>query len=159
MIPSLRRALIAALVLGLAGPVRAADPPVEATIQDLDAQRMQAMVRGDLDTLRRLLGDDLTYTHASGIFDTKASLLDKIASGRLKYKSIERLDGSVRVYGGVAIATGHAAVQAQSAELGTLVLKLLFTDVWVRQTDGRWQMAAWQSTRMPEPTPAPSAAP
>jgi len=155
----LRTALAAGLWLATAAAAPAAGPTVEATIQDLDAQRMQAMVRGDVDTLGRLLADDLTYTHASGIFDTKASLLSSIASGRLKYKSLERLDGSVRVYGPVAIATGHAAVQAQSAQLGALALKLLFTDVWVRQADGRWQMVAWQSTRALDPTPAPSPAP
>ena len=45
--------------------------------------------------------------------------------------------------------------QAQSALQGALSLKLLFTDVWVRQPDGKWQMVAWQSTRAPEPSPAP----
>jgi ketosteroid isomerase-like protein len=155
MMTSLRKVLIAALFFATAAVVHAASPADEATIQDLDTQRMQAMVRGDLETLGRLLADDLTYTHASGVFDTKESLLSSISSGRLKYKSLERVDGRVRVFGNVAIATGHAAVQAQSALQGALSLKLLFTDVWVRQPDGRWRMVAWQSTRALEPSPAP----
>jgi ketosteroid isomerase-like protein len=156
MMKSLRTVLVAGLFLfTAAAAVQAAGPTDEATIQDLDTQRMQAMVRGDLEMLGRLLADDLTYTHASGVFDTKESLLASISSGRLKYKSLERVDGRVRVFGNVAIATGHAAVQAQSALQGALSLKLLFTDVWVRQPDGRWRMVAWQSTRALEPSPAP----
>jgi hypothetical protein len=35
-------------------------------------------------------------------------------------------------------------------------IRLLYTDVYVRR-DGRWLLAAWQSTRVPEPPPAAAA--
>ncbi|PYQ47984.1 MAG: nuclear transport factor 2 family protein [Acidobacteria bacterium] len=151
---TLSRVLVAGIFI-TAAAARAEGPAEEAAIKDLDARRVQAMVRADVKALDPMLADDLTYTHASGIFDTKASLLSSISSGKLKYKSLELTDPRVRVYGNVAVVNGRAAVQAESATLGPLSLKLFYTDVWTRQPDGRWRMVAWQSTRIPEPSPAP----
>jgi hypothetical protein len=47
------------------------------------------MVKNDLEALGRMLPDDFTYTHASGVADTKATLLASLKAGRLKYKSID----------------------------------------------------------------------
>ncbi len=95
--------------------------PDEAAVLAAQKERLQAMVRSDLDALGRLLPDDLTYTHASGVADTKASLLASIAAGK-----------------------------------GPAPFQILYTDVYVKKGDGRWQAVAWQSTRPPAPpSPAP----
>jgi len=130
--------------------------PEEAAVLAAQKERLQAMVRSDLDALGRLLPDDLTYTHASGVADTKASLLASIAAGKLKYKSFDPGQPRVRVYGNTAVLTGTATVQVESATIGPAPFQILFTDVYVRKPDGRWQAVAWQSTRPPAPpSPAP----
>ena len=147
----------AAMALALAagaGSLPAASPAVEAAILDLEQQRVQAMLRGDVQALSRILADDLTYTHSSGTVDTKASFLDAISSGQLKYKAFDRSDLRVRAYGNAAVVTGRAAVQVDVAQKPSSPT-ILFTDVYVRQPEGRWQMVAWQSTRLPDPSPAP----
>jgi len=130
--------------------------PEEAAVLAAQKERLQAMVRGDLDALGRLLPDDLTYTHASGVADTKASLLSSIAAGKLKYKAFDPGQPRVRIYGNTAVLTGTATVQVESATIGPAPFPILFTDVYVRKPDGRWQAVAWQSTRPPAPpSPAP----
>ena len=152
--------LAAAVAVVLAHPaaVRAAGPADQATIHDLEAKRQQAMLAADQEALRSLLADDLTYTHASGVEDTKASFLGAISSGK-KYLAIDRTEEHIRVYGTVAVVTGRVSIHTQWAPAAPSTAKLLFTDVWTRQADGRWQVVAWQSTRQPEVAAAPSPRP
>ena len=146
---------IAAAVLAATAARAGAGPPEESAVLEAEARRMDAMVRGDTGALGRILADDLTYTHASGVVDTKASLLSSLSSGRLKYKSIERADPRVRVYGDVAIVNGRAKVRNVTAQGVSAPFTILFTDVYLRKPDRAWQQVSWQSTRLPEPSPAP----
>jgi len=127
------------------GPSSAATPDV----QRLESQRFDAMVRGDTAALDGLLADDLVYTHSSGKVDSKASLIDDIKAGRLRYKVIRPEDPRLGVYGDTAVATGQAAVEVNNRGQ-ELNMKLRYIDVWVKR-GGRWQMVAWQSTRLPTP--------
>jgi uncharacterized protein DUF4440 len=150
------RTLLGLAVAGLAAASLTAAGPDEAGALAAQKERLQAMVRSDLDALGKLLPDDYTYTHASGVADTKASLLDSIKAGRLKYKAFDPGQPRVRVYGNTAVLTGTATVQVDSATIGPAPFQILFTDVYVKKADGHWQPVAWQSTRPPAPpSPAP----
>jgi ketosteroid isomerase-like protein len=118
-------------------------------VQRLDADRFAAMVKGDVAALDGLLADDLVYTHASGKVDSKASFLDDIKAGLLRYKVIRPEEPNLRVYGDTAVATGLAAVEVNNHGQ-ELNMKLRYTDVWVNR-GGKWQMVAWQATRLPAP--------
>ncbi len=120
----------------------------EETILDLEQKRMAAMVAGDTETLKGILGDELTYTHTSAAVDTKQSLIDAIDNGRLNYTSMVSDGVKVRDYGDTAVATGTAQVTVVSGG-NELKFGLRFTDVYVNR-DGRWLFVAWQSTRLPE---------
>ncbi len=128
-----------------AGPGPAAAPDV----QKLDAERFDAMIRGDAAALEGLLADDLVYTHASGKVDSKASFLDDVKGGQLRYKVIRPEDPKLSVYGDTAVATGLAAFEVNNHGQ-ELNMRLRYTDVWVKR-GGKWQMVAWQSTRLPNP--------
>ena len=114
----------------------------------IERQRFAAQVRKDMAFLHRVLGDDLIYTHSSGIVDSKASFIESIASGRLDYREAtpERLEA--RVFGDVAVLTGAARIRVQVKDQ-PLALHIRFTDVYVKRLIG-WQMVAWQATRLPE---------
>ena len=127
------------------GPHSASEPDVRT----LDARRFDAMVKGDTAALDGLLADDLVYTHASGKVDSKASFLDDIKTGQLRYKVIRPEDPKLSVYGDTAVATGLAAVEVNNHGQ-ELNMKLRYTDVWVNR-GGKWQMVAWQATRLPNP--------
>jgi len=75
------------------------DSQVAQEIGQLETRRFEAMLRGDVSALEQILSDDLTYTHANAVFETKAEFLGKMKSGQLKYESFGPEDLRVRVYG------------------------------------------------------------
>ena len=117
-------------------------------IRALDAERMGAMVAGDLETLGRILADDLSYVHTSAAIDTKSSILESIGNGRLNYQKMAARNVKVRDYGDTAVVRGKADVEVTSGG-NDLTFSLEFTEVYVNAGAG-WQMVAWQSTRLPE---------
>jgi ketosteroid isomerase-like protein len=118
----------------------------ESEIRELERQRFQAMERVDVATLNRILSDDLVYTHANGLEQTKAELIGVLGSGDYKYESINASDVRVRLYGDTAVVSGRATMKIRRAG-EEQTFKLCYLDVYVKQ-DGRWQMVAWQSSRV-----------
>ena len=107
------------------------------------------MKRADREVLEQLLADDLTYVHTSGRVETKSQFINSIASGEILYRSIDREDVQVRIYGATAVVTGLANV---TVELRGRVehLRIRFIDVYVRQ-NGHWNIGrlAVDSPRRP----------
>jgi hypothetical protein len=154
--PGARRTALGLIIVALFASGATAAGPDDAAVLAAQKERLQAMVKNDLEALGRMLPDDFTYTHASGVADTKATLLASLKAGRLKYKSIDPGQPLVRIYGSAGILTGIATVQVDSATIGPAPFQILYTDVYVKKADGRWQPVAWQSTRPPAPpSPAP----
>ena len=140
------------LLMALIAQGRAPDavpPGEEEMISELEGRRLQAMIQADTAALEGILADDLTYTHSSGQTDTKASFLGALKSGTIKYDSILTRDVRVRLYGSAAVVTGSAQVEVEVGQQ-RLSLAIRFTDVYAKK-DGRWQMVAWQSTRIAQP--------
>jgi ketosteroid isomerase-like protein len=110
----------------------------------LEDQRFAAMIDRDFARLADMVHDQLLYTHSSGVTDTKASWLQSMQSGRVKYKKADCGERKVRVFGDTALITGRAAIDA---EIGgqAKTLRLLFLNAWTRTPQG-WKFVAWQST-------------
>lgn len=121
---------------------------IRETIKALDGERMRAMVAGDLDTLGRILSDDMTYVHTSAAVDTKQSIMESIGNGNLNYHKMAARDVQARDFGNTAVLRGQADVEVTSGG-NDLTFSLEFTEVYVNG-DAGWQMVAWQSTRLPE---------
>ena len=121
---------------------------VKEMIKALDGERMCAMVAGDLETLGRILSDDMTYVHTSAAVDTKSSIMESIGNGNLNYKKMAARNVQVRDFGDTAVLRGQADVEVTSGG-NDLKFSLEFTEVYANGDSG-WQMVAWQSTRLPE---------
>lgn len=120
---------------------------VKAVITDHENRRYKAMIEKDLASLDALLGDALVYTHSNAVPDSKASYIEGVRSGKFDYRSAERMDVVIDVYGDTAVVTGRARMDAVIA--GTpRVLNNRFLNVWAKGARG-WQMVAWQSTPLP----------
>ena len=117
---------------------------ITQTILDLESQRISAMVESDVDTLNRILADDLSYVHTTAAIDTKESFTSGIGSGRLNYESIMPTPKMVRTYGDSAIVRGGAHVHVNGNHFS-----LEYTVVYVNN-DGEWQMTSWHATRVPD---------
>jgi len=118
----------------------------EREIRELETQRFRAMERVDVAALNRILSDDLIYTHANGLQQTKAELIGVLGSGDMKYESISTEDTRVRIYNETAVVTGRASMKIK-ARGEEQTFKLCYLDVYVKQ-GSRWQMVAWQSSRV-----------
>jgi ketosteroid isomerase-like protein len=134
-----------ALLVPPAAPAQPQDT-IEAEIRNVEARRFRALTEADIPALENLLSDDLIYTHASGWRQTKTEFLTSIRSGELVYHYFATDDVKVHAYGNVVLVTGHATaeVRAKGQELN---VSLFFLEAYVKQ-DGRWQLVAWQSTRV-----------
>lgn len=112
-----------------------------------EAARYAAQTANDFAAMERLFGDDLVYIHSSTAVDTKASFIESIRSGAVRYRRMTPGDVTVRTYGTLAIVTGsvrsEVTVQGQD-----LALDLLFHAVWARRAGGL-QFVSWQATRRP----------
>jgi uncharacterized protein (TIGR02246 family) len=149
------------LAAGLAAPARAGDaePPPdgkptlggEQAVLAAHDRRIAATIAGDLAALAAMMTDDLTYTHSSGVEETKAEFLDGLKNGKYVYREITPRDRKVRVHGDAAIVSGPAHIVIEPGGKRTEI-DLYFTELYVREA-GRWRMAMWQSTRLPAPAP------
>jgi ketosteroid isomerase-like protein len=118
------------------------------SVIDLDRRRMEAMARRDIGTLDELLSDDLVYTHSSARIDTKQSLIGAMQAGTTVYNAVVPSEVKAQDYGDTVVLTGAARISVTSGGRA-MEFGVRFTDVYIRK-GGRWQMVAWQSTRLPE---------
>lgn len=116
-------------------------------IIDLDRKRMEAMAKKDVATLNAVLAEDLVYTHSSARLDTRQSLIGAMESGATVYTAVEPTDVKAQDLGDAIVLTGVASINV-TVNGTPSAFSVRFTDVYARR-DGRWQMVAWQSTRLP----------
>jgi len=114
---------------------------------DAEAARYAAQTGNDFAAMERLFGDDLEYIHSSTSVDTKASFIESMRSGVVKYRRMTRGEVKVRTYGCLAIITGAGKFEV-NARGQELVLDLLFHSVWAKRAAGL-QFVSWQATRLP----------
>jgi hypothetical protein len=115
---------------------------------DLDRKRMQAMAAQDIAALEGLLADDLVYTHSSARLDTKKSLIGNMQSGATVYNAVEPSEVKAQDLGSAVVLTGVARIRVTSGG-NPNSFAVRFTDVYANK-GGKWQMVAWQSTRLAE---------
>src|SRR5512147_1652840 len=144
--------LLGCAILGVtaAGPAMAEDcgGPVTAdeALASEDA-RYAAQMSDDFGALQKLLGDDLVYIHSSAVVDSKASYLESMKSGAVKYRIMRRSDVTVRTYGCVAIISGlgnfDVTVKGQD-----IAVEIRFHSIWAKRDHGL-QFISWEATRTP----------
>jgi len=138
--------LSAALLLSACAQLNAGSTE---TIDQVERRRFAAMVAQDVAALEPLLAEELRYVHSNGQRESRAQFLETVRSGRIRYESIDVREIDVRLYDEIGLASGLITVGGRSG--GQLLqLELRYTDAYVRR-DGRWQLVAWQTTRLPNP--------
>ena len=112
-----------------------------------EQDRYAAQIKADVPAMQRLFGDDLVYIHSSTVQDTKASFIESIRSGNVKYRSMKRGAVKVRTYGCIAIVSGGASftVTVKGEDRN---LNLLFHAVYAKRSAGI-QFVSWQATKLP----------
>jgi hypothetical protein len=117
-----------------------------------DDARVAAFKKPTTEALEKIFSPDLHYAHSTGVVDTKPSFIDVLTSGKTRYVAIDYEDREFSFpTPGIALMTGRVRIQAVTQE-ATLDNLLSFLAVW-RLEEGGWRFLAWQSCRMPPPTP------
>ena len=150
-----RRRVLAVLGTALAigsGAAAAGAGDVDQAILAAHDKRIALTIAGDLGALSAMMMDDLTYTHSSGVEESKAEFLEALKSGKYVYREITPRDRRVRVHGDAAVVSGpcHVVIEPSGKRAE---LDLYFTELYVKEA-GQWRMALWHSTRLPAPAPA-----
>jgi ketosteroid isomerase-like protein len=133
-------------LLFCAAVVYAADPKAEKEVLAAMDSYRQAMMTKDRAALQKVFHDDLSYTHSSGMNESKAEAIKAVTEGRTKIEAIDLKTTDVRVYGNTALVKGKVdfrnnnAGQASTANLDVL-------HVLIKGSAG-WQLVARQAIRL-----------
>jgi ketosteroid isomerase-like protein len=121
---------------------------IEQHLRQLNDDWVKAIMRGDGETLDRIMADDFIFTYPlEG--DDKAQFIADVTSGDLKVEHISREQSSVRVFGSTAILTARdsATWLYHGRELaGQYKIIKVYAE-----RNGRWQLCAMQACPMAPP--------
>ena len=140
------RLLLVLVAMAVVRPVTAlpAQDAVAKQLMGFEDQWGAASLKRDGATIGRMLADDFTFVRPDGSSADKAKTVADVNNDTKQYVSGKNTDYKVRVYGDAAVITGLWTVMSK-AETGTVTRRIRWTDIWVRQGDGRWLCVAGQS--------------
>jgi ketosteroid isomerase-like protein len=153
MLKVIRRALYGCAVLSIVSGGVAMAEECSGTItadeaMQVEDARYKAQTSNDFAAMERLFGEDLIYTHSSAKVDGKASYIESMRSGAVRYRIMKRSDTRVRTYGCLAVITGTANYDV-TVEGQDRAVELRFTSIWAKRPRGI-QFVSWQATAVPK---------
>lgn len=116
-------------------------------VQAAEDARYAAQTGDDFAAMEKLFAADLVYIHSSAVVDNKASYIDSMRSGNVKYRKMQRSDVTVRTYGCLAIITGLANFDV-TVKGKDLAVEIRFHSIWANR-DAGLQFISWEATRTP----------
>jgi hypothetical protein len=115
--------------------------------QAAEDARYAAQMGDDFAAMDKLFGRDLVYIHSSAVVDDKASYIDSMRSGNVKYRVMRRSDVTVRTYGCLALITGLANFDV-TVKGQDLSVEIRFHSIWAKRDNGL-EFISWEATRTP----------
>ena len=140
------------LLPALAMPQTAVDT---ATTQKLTALLRQFLVdaaQGNAAGFDSFFADDVIYTRSAGVVTNKAEILKNVSSLRPTAESkttYSAEDITVHDYGDTAVVAFQLVARTEHADGKITTGNYRNTGTFLRRR-GRWQVVAWQSTKIPE---------
>lgn len=112
-----------------------------------ETQRCAALLDADMASLAELLSERLVFAHANATYDDKSSLLAKMGSGNIVYRTLEETQQRVIELGDTALLvsrlTASVTVGGQPRAIDNWTLS-----VWTLEA-GEWRLVAYQPTAIP----------
>jgi hypothetical protein len=128
----------------ISGQQATASVAVEQQIEQLERDRQQAFVHGEIDKLDQETSESYTTVNSSGKLSTKPQMMSNLRAGKTKVASVTLEDLKARVYGDVAVLTGRYGDMSITDGVRK-ESHALFTRVFVK-ANGHWQAVAYQQT-------------
>ncbi len=115
---------------------------VEAAVEELRA----AMISGDKKALEDISAEELSYGHSGGHVENQAEFVDKIASGKSDFVTIDLSNQQIQLVDNVAIVRHDlTATTNDNGKAGNVHLHVL--SVWLKR-NGKWKMVARQAVKL-----------
>lgn len=130
---------------------KAALGAAEADVREVlerEARRCRAMEEGQPARLGEFLAEELHYTHTSGRSEGKATLLQAMAAGQVKYHRVRTNELEARAVAGAVTLQGILDMDIARVDQRR-AFRSFFKSVW-RRDAGEWRMLSWISTPLPQ---------
>lgn len=139
--------LLAGLLVAAPTAKSAADESLLTEIRAVDADRISALVAGDLPKLRSVFDPACVYTHASGREQTGRDYLAALERGEVRYEAMAwDFPPAIRLLDErVAIVSGRIVLQARGHE-GPARERVLAATALYHRVEAGWRLVAYQST-------------
>jgi len=132
------------LLMGSFQFVNAQDKKVAAVEKSIN-RLVDAMISGDRAALNESVSDSLSYGHSGGHVEGKEEFVEKLASGKSDFVSINITEQSIRVYGKSAIVRHNLDAQTNDGgKPATVKLKILLV---FANENGDWKLLARQAVK------------
>jgi ketosteroid isomerase-like protein len=121
----------------------------------LEAERCRCVVEQNYQRLGELLSRSLIHTHTRGNVDTRESYL-AFVSGVIESLELRREDLQVLPLGETtAVMHGKQINRARRrGHTDEVLVEAMVTQVWARESDGQWRVAAFHATPLGTAPPA-----
>lgn len=125
---------------------------LQQEIAQCEQQRCDALVKGDIAALEKLLTQDLVHIHANGQGEDLPSYLNTVAQN-LEFLTVQRVNLKVRASNtalNVAVATGELKQTIRVRANGQQVdMRIVTTQVWQRdEANGQWKQSSFHATNI-----------
>ncbi len=108
-------------------------------------QFRQAMIDGNKTELEKLVSDKLSYGHSGGHIDDKTEFVDKLATGKSDFVTMDITNQTITLFGKTAIVRHELNAQTNdSGKPGQVHLLVLL--VWQKEK-GHWKLIARQAVK------------
>jgi ketosteroid isomerase-like protein len=115
-------------------------------VEEKVEQLRKAMVDGDSVMLNKLASENLMYRHSGGHIDDKKEFVNKLASGKSDFVSIELLEQKISVINKKVVIVYHT-LDAKTNDSGKPAdVHLYVMLVWEKQ-QGNWKLVARQAAK------------
>lgn len=105
-----------------------------------------AMVSGERAALESISADQLSYGHSSGLIETKAQFVEKIASGQSDFVTIELKNQTITISGNTAIVRHELhGTTNDNNKPGEVHLRIML--VWQKQSKD-WKLLGRQAVKI-----------
>ena len=132
------------LLMGSFQFINAQDKKVAAVEKSIN-RLVDAMISGDRAALNEIVSDSLSYGHSGGHVEGKEEFVEKLASGKSDFVSINITEQSIRVYGKSAIVRHNLDAQTNDGgKPATVKLKILLV---FANENGDWKLLARQAVK------------
>lgn len=121
-------------------------------IAQCERRRCEALVKGDMAALERLLTQDLLHIHANGQSEDRSTYLNTVAQ-HLDFLAVNRTDLQICMASAsadVAVATGELRQTIRVRATGQQIdMRIVTTQVWqLCEADGMWRQLSFHATNL-----------